>query len=326
MKQHFFHAYPAIDRALNEVNQIINSRITINNSSLNNALQQMASNGGKYLRPAFFLLFADINNKQSEERNQLIKIAASLEILHMATLIHDDIIDDSPKRRGAVSIQSAFGKDTAVYSGDFLFTIFFSLLVETMRTTPYLARNAQTMRKILTGELGQMANRFDLNQSLLDYYRNVNGKTAALFSLAAEEGAYFGQTSRRTTALAKRIGQNIGISFQILDDILDYSGDKHLNKPVLEDLATGVYSLPLLLTLQNHRDELQPLLDKRRQMTIADMEKVQRLVIQYGGVQEAQQIAEKFTKKAHEEIQALPNSKSKRLLAKLAQKLLTRVN
>lgn len=325
MKQHFFHAYPAIERALNEVNTTINNRITIKNTDLRDALQQMASNGGKYLRPAFFLLFTEIENKQSPSE-KLIKIAASLEILHMATLIHDDIIDDSPKRRGAVSIQSAFGKDTAVYSGDLLFTIFFDLLVETMTGSAYLSLNARTMRKILAGELGQMDNRFDLNQSLLDYFRNVNGKTAALFSLAAEEGAYFGHASRRTTLLAKRIGQNIGISFQILDDILDYSGDKRLNKPVLEDLATGVYSLPLLLTLQNHRDKLQPLLNKRRQMTVADMEEVQRLVIQYGGVQQAQEIASKFTKKAQEEIQALPNSKAQKLLSKLAKQLLTRVN
>lgn len=113
-----------------------------------------------------------------------------------------------------------------------------------MTGSAYLTRNARTMRKILTGELGQIDNRFDLDQSLLDYYRNVNGKTAAIFSLAAEEGAYFGHADHRTINLAKRIGQNIGISFQILDDILDYSGDERLNKPVLEDLATGVYSLP----------------------------------------------------------------------------------
>lgn len=222
----------------------------------------MASNGGKYLRPAFFLLFANINHQTVAEQEKLIKIASSLEVLHMATLIHDDIIDDSPKRRGAVSVQAAFGKDTAVYTGDFLFTIFFDLLVEAMTGSPYLTRNARTMRKILTGELGQMDNRFDLSQSLLDYYRNVNGKTAAIFSLAAEEGAYFGHGDRRTINLAKRIGQNIGISFQILDDILDYSGDERLNKPVLEDLATGVYSLPLLLTLQNHRHELEPYLPR----------------------------------------------------------------
>lgn len=326
MKQHFFHAYPALEQALAEVNCTINERIAINNPALQEALQQMASNGGKYLRPAFFLLFAEIADKPAAKRKSLIKVAASLEILHMATLIHDDIIDDSPKRRGAVSIQAAFGKDTAVYSGDLLFTIFFDLLVETMSGSPYLALNARTMRKILSGELGQMNNRFDLDQSLLDYYRNVNGKTAALFSLAAEEGAYFGQADHRTVQLAKRIGQNIGISFQILDDILDYAGDQRLNKPVLEDLATGVYSLPLLLVLQEHRDELRPLLAKQREMTIQDMEKVQALVVKYGGVEQAQEIATKFTNKAEDEIAMLPNAQIRKLLKKIAKKLLKRVN
>lgn len=326
MKQHFFHAYPNIEKALGEVNDTINNRIAIKNSNLQDALQQMASNGGKYLRPAFFLLFAEISKQEPTKRNNLIKVAASLEILHMATLIHDDIIDDSPKRRGAVSIQAAFGKDTAVYSGDLLFTIFFDLLVETMSNSPYLALNARTMRKILSGELGQMDNRFDLNQSLLDYFRNVNGKTAALFSLAAEEGAYFGNSSHRTVQLAKRIGQNIGISFQILDDILDYAGDHRLNKPVLEDLATGVYSLPLLLTLQEHREELRPLLEKKRQMTIADMEEIQRLVVKYDGVKKAQEIASKFTQKAQNEIAMLPDTQLRKLLTMLAKKLLKRVN
>lgn len=115
MKQHFFHTYPAINNALGKVNQTINDRITIKNTQLHDALQQMASNGGKYLRPAFFLLFANINHQTADEQEKLIKIASSLEVLHMATLIHDDIIDDSPKRRGAVSVQAAFGKDTAVY-------------------------------------------------------------------------------------------------------------------------------------------------------------------------------------------------------------------
>ncbi len=99
----------------------------------------MPCNRCKYLRPAFFLLFANINHQTADEQEKLIKIASSLEVLHMATLIHDDIIDDSPKRRGAVSVQAAFGKDTAVYTGDFLFTIFFDLLVEAMTGSPYLS-------------------------------------------------------------------------------------------------------------------------------------------------------------------------------------------
>ncbi len=171
MDKHYFRSDPQLNNALQEVNHLINQRITVNNSDLQVALKQMASKGGKYLRPAFCLTFARLGGKDSWNSSKLIKIASSLEILHMATLIHDDVIDDSPERRGAPSIQKAFGKDTAVYSGDLLFTVFFDLLVETMESSPYLATNALAMRKILAGELGQMNQRYR-QQSLLEYYRN----------------------------------------------------------------------------------------------------------------------------------------------------------
>lgn len=323
MDKHYFRSDPQLNNALEEVNHLINQRITVNNTDLQAALKQMASKGGKYLRPAFCLTFARLGGKNSWNSSKLIKIASSLEILHMATLIHDDVIDDSPERRGAPSIQKAFGKDTAVYSGDLLFTVFFDLLVETMENSPYLATNAQAMRKILVGELGQMNQRYQ-QQSLLEYYRNINGKTATLFSLAAQEGAHFGGADARTVHLAKHIGQNIGITFQILDDMLDYTTNKKLNKPILEDLATGVYSLPLLLVLKEHDKELDPYLAKKQEMTVEDTQEVQRLVNQYGGVKQAHELAGKFTNKALQLIDELPTSPTQKLLKKVTIQLLDR--
>lgn len=323
MDKHYFRSDPQLNNALKEVNRLINQRITVSNQDLQTALKQMASQGGKYLRPAFCLTFARLGGKSNWNSTKLIKIASSLEILHMATLIHDDVIDDSPERRGAKSIQAAFGKDTAVYSGDLLFTVFFDLLVETMSNSPYLTTNAQAMRKILAGELGQMDKRYQ-QQSLLEYYRNINGKTATLFSLAAQEGAYFGGADPKVVHLAKHIGQNIGITFQILDDILDYSTDGKLNKPILEDLSTGVYSLPLLLILREHHQELRPYLTKKQFMTDEDTLKVQELVNQYGGVKMAHALAGKFTKKALQLIDELPTSNTQKLLKKVTTQLLDR--
>lgn len=111
----------------------------------------------------------------------IIKIAASLEILHMATLIHDDIIDDSPLRRGAVTIQSQYGKDVAVYTGDLLFTEFFTLIADAMNGSEFMKINAQGMKRLLLGELDQMSHRFDRRMSIPAYLRSVNGKTAELF-------------------------------------------------------------------------------------------------------------------------------------------------
>src|SRR5699024_1720718 len=107
-------------------------KISVDYPVLQAVISKMASNGGKFLRPAFFLLFtkltADSQNRVDDKK--LIDIATSLEVLHMSTLIHDDIIDDSPKRRGEVSVQSQFGKDIAVYAGDYLFTVFFDLITD----------------------------------------------------------------------------------------------------------------------------------------------------------------------------------------------------
>ena len=192
-----------------------------------------------------------------------------------------------------------------------------------MANTRFLTVNARIMKRILNGELGQMGDRFKLDQSLLGYLRNVNGKTAALFSLAAEEGAFLGGATQKEIQLAKRIGQNIGIAFQILDDILDYTGH-HLNKPILKDLATGVYSLPLLLVLPTHRAELTPYLTQQAQMTPADIKAVQQIDKQAGGVQAAQTLAAKFTAKAEAELAQLPPSASRRALQKIIEQLLKR--
>lgn len=321
MQPAYLRSYPQLKTDLAAVRQLIDQRIRVHHPSLQPALLTMANHGGKMLRPAFCLLFSQMFTPERTERQT--KAAASLEILHMATLIHDDVIDDSPKRRGAVSIQSHFGKDIAVYAGDYLFTVFFDLICETITDQRFLMVNARIMRRILNGELGQMGDRYRLDQTRLSYLRNVNGKTAALFSLAAEEGAYLGGANAREISLAKRVGQNIGIAFQILDDILDYEGHQ-LNKPILKDLATGVYSLPLLLALEDHRDELAPYLQKQTAMTRADMVAVQKLVIQAGGVTRARELAAKFTAKAEELLAKLPDGKQRQALQKLILELLKR--
>ncbi len=142
---------------------------------------------------------------------------------------------------------------------------FFDLILNAISEQDYMIKNAHTMHHLLAGELGQMAERFNLSQDFNDYLTNVKGKTAALFRLAAEEGSHFGNGDEQTTQALASFGENLGIAFQIVDDILDYTGGKHLNKPTLEDLTTGVYSLPILLALSKKelREQLVPLLEKK---------------------------------------------------------------
>jgi len=296
----FWKSFPDVERSLTETCELIEQTLHTRNEDIEEALVTLARSGGKLLRPAFFFLFAQLGDEEKQEKQQLLKIAASLEILHMATLIHDDIIDDSPLRRGAVTIQSQYGKDVAVYTGDLLFTEFFTLIADAMNGSEFMKINPA-------------------------YLRSVNGKTAELFSLSCLEGAYFGHSSKEVQRLAKRIGRHIGIAFQVYDDILDYTADTEtLKKPALEDLSQGVYTLPLLFAYQAAPDVFSPYLDKGRAITLEEAAEVAALVNDYHGVTEAQAFAKKVTNKAITDIQQLPDGTAKETLLSLTELLLYR--
>lgn len=321
----YWSRYPDLEEKLDSVRALIAQKMQIRNQSIGEAVMALNSAGGKYLRPAFFFLFAEFGDRPRIEKGRLITAAASLEVLHLATLVHDDIIDDSPLRRGKVTIQSRFGKDVAVYTGDLLFTVFFELLLESMSCSPYMNINAKAMKKILLGELDQMSAYYKQEQTVHGYLRAAAGKTAALFKLASREGAYFGGADAETIRLAGHIGFYIGIAFQMIDDLLDYTEEKEtLNKPVLEDISQGIYNLPLIYALQKNPAAFRPYLDKREAMTAEDIAAVVYLMKKEGGLEDARMLAAQFTQKAVEAIAQLPANAAKDMLLAMTKQLLER--
>lgn len=321
----YWNDYPIIQNKLQTVCSLLEKQMTIRNKEIQETLIDFSRAGGKYLRPAFFFLFAEIGDKQKQDDTQLTQVAASIELLHMATLIHDDIIDDSPLRRGTVTVQSRYGKDIAVYTGDLLFTLFFELLIDAMNGSSFMATNAQAMKGLLLGELDQMHTRYKLDETIDDYLLSVNGKTAELFWLACLEGAHFGQTTPEIEQLAGEIGRNIGIAFQVYDDILDYTADEEtLQKPVLEDLAQGVYTVPLLLAKAENPEVFEPLLAKRSAITLDETKQVAELVHRYQGVEKAKAFARSYTEKALAGIAQLPAGIARKQIEQLTRQLLAR--
>lgn len=319
----YWNEYPKIQANLIQVKELISQRLVINNKSIEEAITKFSSTGGKMIRPALFFLFADFGEKKEHE--QLIKIAASLELLHSATLVHDDIIDDSPTRRGMPSIQTRFGKDVAVYTGDFMYTSYFELLAECMSQTPFLLKNAQAMKKVLQGELTQMTCTFNADQTVSDYLRNINGKTAELIRLSCHEGAYFGGADKKLQSRAKRIGSAIGLAFQVYDDILNFSLELgNDQKPILTDVQQGIFTLPLLIARDNHPEIIRPYLEKPEELSRQDLIQLAIYVDSLGGISGSLSFAEKLTQKALDEIHQLPDSKSKEVLVIVAKQLLER--
>ncbi|MCH4171227.1 MAG: polyprenyl synthetase family protein [Lactobacillus sp.] len=314
-------AFPGLHDQLMQVEQVIQANIKLRNKAIQNTLEALTINGGKLVRPAFLLLFATFGPQQ--DPTKFSRSAAAMEILHLATLIHDDVIDDSPLRRGVTTMHTHYGKRNAIYAGDYLFTVYFELINETARNAQDTHLNAISMRQILLGELDQMRFDFNTGMTVKDYLREIDGKTAALFQLSCEMGTRLSGASLTIQRRARRIGHDIGMAFQVLDDILDYTqSEATLAKPNGEDLRSETYSIPLLFAVQNY-PELKTLL--RQEMTPAHVAYLVHLVQTYG-VPDAKDLASRYTQKALREIAQLPNGDAAEILKQITQALLLRTN
>ena len=323
MKIHpMWHEYPTLAPELASALTLIEKQITTNNTPVAKAIMEMINGGGKLLRPAYCLLFSRF---QDTDREKMIALAAAIETLHTATLIHDDIIDKSPTRRNQVTIQKQFGPDTAVYAGDYLFVVCFKLLAHYASSLRSIQQDSGSMEKILKGELDQMATRYQTQITINDYLKQVSGKTGQLFALSCFVGAYESGGTTNFAKTAEKIGMNIGIAFQLLDDILDYTSDgETLGKPVYEDVRSGVYSAPLILAMQRDRKAFLPLLAKKEHISDTEMIQLRDLVIKYEGVKQAYTMAQQRTELATAGLQKLPAGAARDDLIRLTESLLKR--
>ena len=323
MKIHpMWHEYPTLAPELASALTLIEKQITTNNTPVAKAIMEMINGGGKLLRPAYCLLFSRF---QDTDREKMIALAAPIETLHTATLIHDDIIDKSPTRRNQVTIQKQFGPDTAVYAGDYLFVVCFKLLAHYASSLRSIQQDSGSMEKILKGELDQMATRYQTQITINDYLKQVSGKTGQLFALSCFVGAYESGGTTNFAKTAEKIGMNIGIAFQLLDDILDYTSDgETLGKPVYEDVRSGVYSAPLILAMQRDRQAFLPLLAKKEHISDTEMIQLRDLVIKYEGVKQAYTMAQQRTELATAGLQKLPAGAARDDLIRLTESLLKR--
>lgn len=319
--------YPKLKKELQKTLDLMSSSISLPNKEIENTIIEMFHSGGKLLRPAYLLLFSKLGKKSDSKKS--IALAAAMETLHTATLIHDDIIDEADLRRGVTTLQTKFDKDVAVYSGDYLFIVCFKLLVQYTDSFRSIKLNTASMEKVLLGELGQMDTRYQIDITVDEYIQNISGKTAELFALSCFLGYFENGGSKRVAADCREIGKSIGLAFQIVDDILDYSQDEmSIGKPVLEDVKQGVYSLPLICALKENKDFFEPLLSKKEQMTDEDAMKVHEGVITFNGVEKAYELADFYTEQALRLIQTLPNNKenTKQTIYDITKNILTREN
>jgi octaprenyl-diphosphate synthase len=276
--------------------------------------QYLQSGGGKRLRPILVLLCGKLF---SETNPSLIRMAAVVEMIHTATLVHDDVIDMAKTRRGRPSINVVWGNHTSVLAGDWLYMQAFQAALRE-RNFAVLDLLINLTQMMVEGELLQLDRIGKIAVTEADYMELIDRKTASLFSACARLGAIAGGADESAEARLGEYAWNLGIAFQLIDDVLDFtSREKILGKPVGNDLREGKVTLPLIYALESAEPEERRLVET----VLADgnydqvpFGKILQILHRHSGVERARERAQSFTEKAREIILEFPDSLYRRAL------------
>lgn len=311
--------YPFLQSELELVKQFMIDSISDAIPLVKEPLLEVIHSGGKMLRPAMVILGAKLGRYKSE---RIIPIAACVELLHTATLIHDDIIDESKLRRGIETTQSKYSKEVAVLVGDYVFAKTFDLLAGDY-PAEMLRHLSQSIMKICEGELSQYAHRYNDSLDLDQYIEIVAGKTAALFSMSLFAGAYEAKVNNQTQRSVIQAGYCIGMMFQIIDDCLDYLGTAEtIGKNVANDMKQGDMTLPMLFALKNDSSGTLHKLVFQSSLSQENIARVGALVKENQGVAMAQEKAREYGQDALKAIEKLKKSESRKVLEKIVASIL----
>ena len=313
--------YQPIQEDLARIEDRLRAVSAVDSPYLSELLDYSLKSNGKRIRPILTLLsgkFYDYN------LDSLLPMATAVEIMHTATLVHDDAIDESLVRRCRPTVYQLWGEDKAVLLGDYLFAEAGALTAATQNLRA-IKLFADTLKAISSGELNQAFNAFNLEQSRLQYFQRVSKKTAALFVLATESGAALSQAPEESIQILVEYGHNIGIAFQIVDDILDFIGtEEELGKPVGSDLAQGILTLPAMLLLERYPEDNPVGKIFKNQDKQKNVELAMELIRNSSITQECYKVASDYNAKACRNLNLLPDNAARQVLVDLADYIISR--
>lgn len=326
----------ATKKNLAELEPLLVEYLLTPNKPTNDVLHHIFSAGGKRVRPALFLMVADLIGYSSEHR---MPIAAVCEYIHTASLLHDDVIDNSTLRRGKPTVNSIWGDETAVLSGDLIYSAACRLMVKT-RSLDLIDTFAECIRFMSESELFQLELLWKADISRHQYERVVHGKTAILFEASTKTPGFLAQLNQETCEQLGAYGKHLGYVFQFADDLLDYTGNQQeVGKAVATDLRNGKVTLPLLCALENEATLKKQELSERvaaclraGDCTNSEMARITDLVRSQGGIDTALSLGHQRVELAQRALLAakemLPDSEQRAetfaLLMELPKALLTR--
>jgi octaprenyl-diphosphate synthase len=297
---------PLLAAEMGEVDAVIRRRLESEVALINQISQYIVSAGGKRIRPLLVLLFANALGFTGTERFEL---AATVEFIHTATLLHDDVVDESQLRRGRATANALFGNAASVLVGDFLYSRAFQMMVSVNRMR-VLEVLADATNVIAEGEVLQLLNMHNPDVAVEDYLRVIRFKTAKLFEASARLGAVLAECPPDMEEACASYGRSLGTAFQLVDDLLDYEGaTDQLGKNVGDDLREGKPTLPLLTAMA--RGDAQQREVIRHAIEHGELERlpqIMRIVRSTGALDATRTAAREEAARARESIRALPAS------------------
>lgn len=293
----------AVEPELNQVNEQILGRMHSHVPLIPELAAHLITSGGKRMRPVLTLASAKLCGYEQATENRAVGLATCVEFIHTATLLHDDVVDKSDQRRGNETANNIWGNQASVLVGDFLFARAFELMVEdgNLEVLRILASASATISE---GEVAQLQTAGDLSTTLEDYMKVIEGKTAALFAAACEVGAVVAAQDSEIQERLRLYGLNLGLAFQIADDILDWSAKQEaLGKNIGDDFREGKVTLPLIITYAAANDEEKAFWQRcieNLEQNDGDLEYAKELIYKHKGLElslnKAQELAAEAAK------------------------------
>ena len=308
-----------LERDLTATNQTIVTRMDSPVALIPQLAAHLVASGGKRLRPLLTLASAKLCGYAGERH---IKLAACVEFIHTATLLHDDVVDESQLRRGAASANAVFGNKPSVLVGDFLFARAFQLMVEdgSLDVLRILCGASAT---IAEGEVLQLTTQNDLTTSEDRYFQVIRGKTAALFAAACEVGGVIAERSAAECAALAQFGMDLGMAFQLVDDALDYAADQdELGKAVGDDFREGKLTYPVLLAIADASPDEKTFWTRtieHNEQTDADLAQALTLIQRHNTIARTIIRADEFVASACQALATFPDSDMRTTLTDVAR-------
>jgi octaprenyl-diphosphate synthase len=309
-------AIDPLDEAMQRVDDVIRERLASRVALVNQISQYIVGAGGKRIRPRLVLLFSEALGFDGPERHEL---AAIVEFIHTATLLHDDVVDESALRRGRATANAMFGNAASVLVGDFLYSRAFQMMVSVNRMR-VLQVLADATNVIAEGEVLQLMNMHDPDLAIDDYLQVIRFKTAKLFEASARLGAVLAEAPAEVEEAAAAYGRSLGTAFQLVDDLLDYEGDSHaLGKNVGDDLREGKPTLPLLVAMtratQEERGVVREVIERGGEHRL---DEILAIVRRTGALQATREAAQAEAEAARQALAVLPPSRAREALLELS--------